>query len=151
MDMKKRMLISALVVSGLFLSCQSHAEQKAIPDEERVEMAPNEVVDVPSYKIEDGRIIPTDGKPLIVDFSATWCPPCRQLKPIFEKLAEDFRGRITFVTIDVDENPELSQSYGVSSIPMMVFINKDGQIQDTIVGFQDRGQILAAINTYFGF
>lgn len=149
--MKKGILLGILVASSCFLSCQGHSSTKNIPDEERVEMAPNEVVEVPSYKIEDGKIIPTDGKPMIVDFSATWCPPCRQLKPIFEKLAEDFRGRITFLTIDVDDNPELAQAYGVTNIPMMIFLNKDGQIQNTIVGFQDRGQLLAAINTYFGF
>ncbi|MCH5231889.1 MAG: thioredoxin family protein [Muribaculaceae bacterium] len=149
--MKKGILLGLLVASGCFLSCQGHQKQAAIPDEERVEMTPNEVVDVPSYKIENNRIIPTDGRPMIVDFSATWCPPCRQLKPIFEKLAEEFRGRITFVTIDVDENPELAQAYGVQSIPMMVFLNKDAQVQNTIVGFQNRDQLLAAINTYFGF
>lgn len=149
--MKKGFLICLLVASGCFISCQGHASTKAIPDEERVEMTPNEVVEAPAYKVENGRIIPTDGKPMIIDFSATWCPPCRQLKPIFEKLAEEFRGRITFVTIDVDEYPELSQAYGVQSIPNMVFLNKDGQIQNTIVGFQNRDQLLAAINTYFGF
>ena len=149
--MKKTILLCAFVFSLSFLSCKGNVNKDAIPDEERVEMSPNEVVTVPDFKVENGRIIPTDGKPMIVDFSATWCPPCRQLKPIFEKLAEEFRDRITFVTIDVDENPELSQSYGVQSIPMMVFLNKDGQIQDTIVGFQNRDQLLAAINTYFGF
>ncbi|MCH5228452.1 MAG: thioredoxin fold domain-containing protein [Muribaculaceae bacterium] len=150
--MKKVVLCALVLVSGLCFSCKGeNKEKEAIPDVERVEMTPNEVVEIPRYKIEEGRIIPTDGKPMIVDFSATWCPPCRQLKPIFEKLAEDFRGRISFVTIDVDENPELSQAYGVQSIPMMVFLNKDGQIQDTIIGFQDRDQLLAAINAYFGF
>lgn len=149
--MKKILLIGLVVAMCGMMSCRGNAEQKAIPDEERVEMSPNEVVDVPSYKIVDGRIMPTDGKPMIVDFSATWCPPCQKLKPIFEKLAEDFRGRITFVTIDVDQQPELSQAYGVQSIPMLVFINKDGQIQNTIMGFQNRDQLLAAINTYFGF
>lgn len=149
--MKKLFLISALVVTSLMFSCKGNAQKDAIPDEERVEMAPNEVVEVPQYKVVDGQIMPVDGKPMIVDFSATWCPPCRQLKPIFEKLAEDFRGRITFVTIDVDQHPELAQAYGVQSIPMMVFLNKDGQIQNTLVGFQDRDQLLAAINTYYGF
>ena len=149
--MKKLFLISALVVTSLMFSCKGNAQKDAIPDEERVEMAPNEVVEVPQYKVVDGQIMPVDGKPMIVDFSATWCPPCRQLKPIFEKLAEDFRGRITFVTIDVDQHPELAQAYGVQSIPMMVFLNKDGQIQNTLVGFQDRDQLLAAINTDYGF
>lgn len=149
--MKKLILLSLVLASSCCFSCKSNAKPEAIPDEALVEMTPNEVVEVPSYKVENGRILPTDGKPMIVDFSATWCPPCRQLKPIFEKLAEDFRGRITFVTIDVDENPELAQSYGVQSIPMMVFLNKDGQVQNTIVGFQNRDQLLSAINTYFGF
>lgn len=149
--MKKGLLLSLVLVSGFFLSCQGNSRKDAIPDEDRVEMSPNEVVDVPSYKVEEGKIIPTNGQPMIVDFSATWCPPCRQLKPIFEKLAEEFRGRITFVTIDVDENPAIAQAYGVQSIPMLVFLNKDGQIQNTLVGFQDRDQLLAAINTYFGF
>lgn len=149
--MRKSFLISIALVSGLFISCQGNAKAESIPDEEHVEMTPNEVVEVPSYKVENGKILPTDGKPMIVDFSATWCPPCRQLKPIFEKLAEDFRGRITFVTIDVDDNPEISSSYGVTNIPTLLFIDKEGQIQNTIVGFQDRDQLLAAINTYFGF
>ena len=150
--MKKFILAMVVIASGFCFSCRGEAKGvSGVADEERVEMTPNEVVESPRYKIEDGKIIPLSVRPLIVDFSATWCPPCRQLKPIFEKLAEDFRGRITFVTIDVDENPELAQSYGVQSIPMMIFLNKDGQIQNTIVGFQDRGQLLAAINTYFGF
>ena len=149
--MRKAFFLSLILASTCFLSCQGNAKTEAIPDEENVEMAPNEVVEVPSYKVVDGKIMPTDNKPMIVDFSATWCPPCQQLKPIFEKLAEDFRGRITFVTIDVDDNPDLAQAYGVTNIPMMVFINKDGQIQSTLVGFQNRDQLLAAINTYFGF
>lgn len=149
--MKKIFLLSMVIASSLLFSCKGNAKPEAIPDEANVEMTPNEVVEVPQYKVVDGRIMPTDGKPMIVDFSATWCPPCRQLKPIFEKLAEEFRGRVTFVTIDVDQNPELSQAYGVQSIPMMVFLNKDGQIQNTLIGFQDRDQLLAAINTYFGF
>ena len=150
--MKKLILMSLVLASACCLSCQSKAEgTKAIVDEENIEMAPNEVDEQPVFKIENGLIKPVNGRPMIVDFSATWCPPCRQLKPIFEKLADEFKGRIDFVTVDVDENPELSQAYGVQSIPMMVFLNKDGQIQNTIVGFQDRDQLLAAINTYFGF
>lgn len=150
--MKKIFLAAALLMSGCFFSCK--AENKgvdAVVNEENIEMAPNEVVKEPVYKIVDGIIKPANGRPMIVDFSATWCPPCRQLKPIFEKLAEEFKGRIDFVTVDVDQNPELSTSYGVQSIPMMVFLDKDGQIQNTIVGFQNRDQLLSAINTYFGF
>lgn len=149
--MKKGLFLSLLVASGCFLSCQGHKNADAVMDEERIEMAPNEVETMPVYKVVDGLIKPENGRPMIVDFSATWCPPCKQLKPIFEKLAEEFKGRIDFVTVDVDENPELSQAYGVQSIPMLVFLNKDGQIQQSLVGFQNRDQILGEINTYFGF
>lgn len=149
--MKKVVLLSVLLASGCFLSCRGHVKADEVVNEENIEMAPNEVDQEPMFKVVDGMIKPEHDRPMIVDFSATWCPPCRQLKPIFEKLAKDFRGRIDFVTIDVDENPQLAQAYGVQSIPMMVFINKDGQIQNTMVGFHDRGQLLAAINTYFGF
>lgn len=150
--MKKVFLALLVVASGCFMSCKGESrgtDEKV--GEERIEMTPNEVNQEPEFKVKDGRIMPQHDRPMIVDFSATWCPPCRQLKPIFEKLAEDFKGRIDFVTVDVDENPELAQAYGVQSIPMMVFLNKDGQIQNTIVGFQNRDQLLAAINTYFGF
>lgn len=149
--MKKGILLGLIVASAGFLSCQGHARSEKIAGEENIEMAPNEVEEQPVFKVENGKIIPRGDRPLIVDFSATWCPPCRQLKPIFEKLADEFKGRIDFVTIDVDENPEIAQAYGVQSIPMMVFFNKDGQIQDTLVGFRDRDQLLAAINAYYGF
>ena len=149
--MKKGILLGLIVASAGFLSCQGHARSEKIAGEENIEMAPNEVEEQPVFKVENGKIIPRGDRPLIVDFSATWCPPCRQLKPIFEKLAEEFRDRITFATIDVDQYPELSQTYGVQSIPMMVFLNKDGQIQNTIVGFQNRDQLLQAINYTFGF
>lgn len=149
--MKKILLMGFILGSVALLSCKGNAKPEAIPDEENVEMTPNEVVEVPQYKVVDNKIFPVDGKPMIVDFSASWCPPCQQLKPIFEKLAEEFRGRITFVTIDVDDNPELANSYNVSSIPTMLFLDKEGQIQNTIVGFQNRDQLLAAINTYYGF
>ena len=150
--MKKIFLAMIVVASGCFFSCRGEAKgTDAIVNEENIEMAPNEVNEEPVFKIENGRIIPQHGRPMIVDFSATWCPPCRQLKPIFEKLAEEFKGRIDLVTVDVDENPELSQAYGVTNIPTMIFLNKDGQIQNTLVGFQNRDQLLAAINTYFGF
>lgn len=150
--MKKIILSMIVIASGCFFSCKGEAKgTDAVVNEENIEMTPNEVTEEPVFKVENGKIIPQHGRPMIVDFSATWCPPCQQLKPIFKKLAEDFKGRIDFVTVDVDENPELSQAYGVQSIPMLVFLNKDGQIQNTIVGFQNRDQLLAAINTYFGF
>ena len=148
--MKKKLYVGIMAISALLLSCGNKANAEGtsenLASSESTQLTENSV-----YTIENGKIIPMNGKPTIVDFSATWCPPCRQLKPIFEQLKEEFKGRINFITIDVDENQDLSTSDGVQSIPMLIFLNKDGQIQNTIVGFQNRDQLLAAINTYFGF
>lgn len=150
--MKKLLLIGVLVASGCLMSCRGESKGvDGVVNEENIEMAPNEVAEEPVYKVEDGKILPVNNRPMIVDFSATWCPPCRQLKPIFEKLAEEFRGRVDFVTVDVDDNQELAASYGVSSIPTLLLINKDGQVQNTLIGFQNRDQLLGAINYSFGF
>ena len=150
---KKGLLLACILSSGLMLANCGHSSSKASEEEKNSELttkAQSTESEV-GYKIEDGKIIPVNGKPVIVDFSATWCPPCQQLKPIFHKLAEEFKGRINFVTIDVDENPALAHSYGAQNIPYLVFIDENGKVADTLVGFQSREYILETINHYFGF
>lgn len=75
-----------------------------------------------------------NGKPTIIDFNATWCGPCRQMAPIFHKLAKEFGKDFNFVSIDVDKNPELAQKYNVQSIPAFVFLNDEGKEANRIVG-----------------
>jgi thioredoxin 1 len=72
-------------------------------------------------------------KPVLLDFWATWCGPCRATKPMIEKIAEEMKGKIKVVTIDVDKNPKGANQFNVMSIPTM-FIVKDGQIKAQIVG-----------------
>ncbi|MEE8186836.1 MAG: thioredoxin [Nitrososphaerales archaeon] len=71
--------------------------------------------------------------PVFVDFWAEWCAPCRAITPILEQLASDFEGRVKVVKINVDENPDLAQNYGVQAIPTLL-IFKNGQTVDQIVG-----------------
>jgi thioredoxin 1 len=66
------------------------------------------------------------GKPIVADFTATWCPPCRAIVPELEKLAST-HADVDFVKIDVDENPELAQELGVMSVPTLVHFSADGQ------------------------
>lgn len=62
----------------------------------------------------------------ILDFNATWCGPCKQLAPVFHQMAEKYKGKINFVSVDVDRNPETAGAYGVKAVPTVVFIRPDG-------------------------
>lgn len=72
------------------------------------------------YRLIDGAL------PVVCDFFATWCGPCRMLAPVMEEVSKEFEGRAKFVKVDVDENAELARRYGVMSIPLVV-IFKNGE------------------------
>ena len=72
-------------------------------------------------------------EPLVVDFWATWCGPCRMVAPIIAKLAEKYDGKITVGKCDVEENDDLAAQYGIRNIPTILFF-KNGEVADKIVG-----------------
>ena len=68
-------------------------------------------------------------KPALIDFWADWCQPCRMVAPILEKLSEEFKDDIYIYKVNVDENEELSTAFAIQSIPSLLFVPKDGQLQ----------------------
>ena len=78
--------------------------------------------------------------PLVVDFWATWCGPCRMVSPIISELAQEYDGRIVVGKCDVEDNEELAMEFGIRNIPTILFF-KGGQIVDKMVGAQAKARI----------
>ena len=80
----------------------------------------------------------------VVDFSASWCGPCRMLAPVLEAVSEKLAGRVDFYNVDVDEAPALAAAYRVNSVPCLVLL-KNGDLKAQSVGFRPEAQLLAWI------
>ena len=80
----------------------------------------------------------------VVDFSATWCGPCKMLAPVVEALSEEYAGKVDFYNVDVDDAPELAGEYRVNSVPCLVLM-KNGEFVDQSIGFKPEPMITAWI------
>lgn len=83
--------------------------------------------------------------PVVVDFSATWCGPCKQLKPIVEELATQYEGKVKIAHVDVDEARQAAMKYGVMSVPTVLYL-KGGQVRDSQIGVLAKEKMAAKID-----
>ena len=82
--------------------------------------------------------------PVLIDFNATWCGPCKKLKPILAEIEKEYTGKIKVVAIDVDENKSLAESMKVTNIPLLIYYKK-GKVEMNIEGFADKARLVSAM------
>jgi thioredoxin 1 len=87
-------------------------------------------------------------QPVLVDFSAVWCQPCKMLDPIVKQLAGEWDGKVKVVKIDADENPNLVMQFGIMGIPTLLFF-KGGEIKERITGFLPKEKLIARFTPHF--
>jgi thioredoxin 1 len=99
-----------------------------------------------AMEFNDGNIkeIINSGKPVVIDFWAEWCGPCRMVGPVVEELAKEYDGKVTIGKMDVDENVETPEIYGIRNIPTILFF-KDGQLVDKQVGVAQKSVLAAKV------
>lgn len=102
-------------------------------------MASEAILTVTDANFEE--TIKGSNEPILVDFWAAWCGPCKMLAPVLDDVAGEVSGKLTIGKLNVDENPATAQKFGVMSIPTML-VFKNGEVVKTLVGYQNKAQLL---------
>ncbi|AHJ30211.1 thioredoxin [Nodularia spumigena CS-584] len=97
--------------------------------------------------VEEGEFDPllSAEKVVVVDFTATWCGPCRLVSPLMDQLAEEYKDRVRVVKVDIDNNKQVFKRFGLRSIPAVLMF-KDGELAETIVGVSPYEQFTGAVD-----
>jgi thioredoxin 1 len=86
-------------------------------------------------------------RPVLVDFTAGWCQPCKMIEPIVKQLAQDWDGKVKVVKLDSDENPTILTQFGVLGIPTLMLF-KGGQVKERVTGYQSKEKLLTKLNPH---
>ena len=123
----------------------STAEERSFrPSKELPVTASEWVVEGTSENFQQVVVEGSRARPVVIDFWAPWCGPCRALAPLLEKLAADHRGAFVLAKVNVDENPNTAAQFNVRAIPMMAFF-KNGELAGTVTGVQSKDAIVKII------
>ena len=92
----------------------------------------------------DSEVLKSD-KPVMIDFWAPWCGPCKAIAPSIDELANEYDGKVKFVKVNVDDNPQTAARYGVRGIPNLLII-KGGQVKEQIIGAVPKARLVQAVD-----
>lgn len=123
-------MVSYLFISILIVACNNKKNE----EEKHAQSA--DISNITNHK---------EGLPLVVDFSATWCGPCRQFAPTFEKVSAQYKGKAEFMSIDIDEHPELATQYEIEAVPTIIIISAKGELLNKFVGVPNIHEFTNAI------
>jgi thioredoxin 1 len=88
-------------------------------------------------------------RPVIVEYWAQWCPPCRLVAPVLEEIAADYAGRVTLVTVNIDENPHSTGGYGILAVPT-VSVFADGEVVKQLTGARSKAAFVRELGEFLG-
>ena len=102
-------------------------------------------VSVSTASFADDVLAVSQQQPVLVDFWASWCGPCKAVAPVLDEIAAERAGRAVIAKVDVDAHPELAARYGIRSIPTLL-VFRDGKVADTLVGVRPKAEILQRLD-----
>jgi thioredoxin len=144
--MRNKIFLAVIVSSLFFINCKSENQGSADVKESSVKQLTDADFKKMVFNYELNKEWKFEGdKPVIIDFYADWCAPCRQLSPLVDSIAEEYKGKIAVYKVDTEKEKMLAQGLGITGLPTLLFIPAEGMPRASM-GFMSRENMLRAIN-----
>jgi len=144
--MKNKIFLAIIITSLFFINCKSEKHESTDSKVSSVKHLTEVEFKKLIFNYDADKEWKFEGtKPVIIDFYADWCAPCRQLSPLVEKIAEEYSGKIVVYKVDTDKEKMLAQGLGITGLPTLLFIPEEGMPRASM-GVISREEMLKAIN-----
>ncbi len=140
-----RKLFLAFVLTSLVItSCgQTKTDKQAstenLPTEVDTEQFIEQIID---FRDKDWRFL--GDQPVVIDFYASWCPPCKKLSPILDELSQEYKGKVKFYKVNVDNEPDLVKAFDIKSMPTLIYVALNGDLTSSI-GYMSKKKLIELI------